>query len=52
MFAFQSPVSGKDRHRAENCDEVFSINTTRIYKVQGVIKCPVQAAAVMHEHAR
>lgn len=53
MLASKSPINEwKDLHKSDNCDEVFSIIARSKAKVQGMTKWPVQAAAVMHKHAR
>lgn len=53
MLLSQSPINEwKGLRKADNCDEVFSITATSKAKVQGMIKWPMRAAAVMHGHAR
>lgn len=53
MLASQSPINEwNGLSKADNCDEVFSIIATSKVKVQGMIKWPVQADAVMQSHAR
>lgn len=53
MLASQNPINEWiSLSKVDDSDKVFSITATSKVKVQGVIKWPVQTAAVTHEYAR